>query len=474
MVYFEWNRRFSTVYGCDTIEKNEARCKMMHLCDMNVQELIRSEGHACACGRHHGIGLKYLRIGSGVTEKLPEALRVLGCKKPFIVCDQDTKKAAWHFVQPVLEKAGIAFALYTIHRPHPEPDEETVGEITMAFDPACDCILALGSGVINDCCKVLAKAVGKPQLVVGTAPSMDGYASDSSSMIVGRAKTTLYNACPQVILADTRIMKDAPLRMLQAGLGDMLAKYIAMCEWRMTALINGEYYCEEIAGMMRASLRKIVSSASRMMEREEEAIADVAEGLILSGIAMAFAKISRPASGLEHYFSHLWEMFSLDRGLPAELHGIQVGVGTLLCLKIYDKLKGMTPDAGTFAAARAAWKEEEWEKEMHRVFGRTAQGLIEKERTQWHNNDTAARQRRFEKIQACWPQLQQIMAEELPPLSDIALLMREAGMPMQPDELGWKWQDVLDAFFYSRNTRDKYLTSSLLWDMGELKAEMLL
>lgn len=455
------------------MEKNETRWKEMHLCDMNLQELIRPDGYDCACGRHHGIGLEYLRIGSGVTENLPEALQVLGCKKPFIVCDRDTKKAAWHFVQPVLENAGIGYMLYTIRRTHPEPDEETVGEITMAFDPGCDCIAAIGSGVINDCCKVLARAVGRPQLVVCTAPSMDGYASDSSSMIVARAKTTLYNACPRVILADTRIMKDAPLRMLQAGLGDMLAKYIALCEWRMTALIHGEYYCEEIAGMMRASLKKIVSSAHRMMERDEEAIAAVAEGLILSGIAMAFAKISRPASGLEHYFSHLWEMFSLDRGKPMELHGIQVGVGTLLCLEIYEKLKHMAPDAVAFQKACNTWNEEKWEHEMRRVFGRTAEGLIEKEKSLWHNNDQVNRKRRFEKICASWPQLQQIMAEELPPLWDVVQLMREAKMPMHPAELGWKQQDVMDAFFYSRNTRDKYLTSSLLWDMGELTEEML-
>ena len=445
----------------------------MHLSDMNLQELIRPEGHACVCGRHHGIGLKYLRIGSGAVENLPEGFKVLGCKRPFIVCDRDTKKAAWHFVQPVLENAGIGYVLYAIHRTHPEPDEETVGEITMAFDPGCDCILAVGSGVINDCCKVLARAVGKPQLVVGTAPSMDGYASDSSSMIVGRAKTTLYNACPQVIIADTRIMKDAPIRMLQAGLGDMLAKYIALCEWRMTALINGEYYCEEIAGMMRASLQKIVSSAPRMMERDEDAIAAVAEGLILSGIAMAFAKISRPASGLEHYFSHLWEMFSLDRGLPTELHGIQVGVGTLLCLKMYEKLKKMKPEEQSFTAACAAWNEEIWAAEMRRIFGSTAEGLIDKENNQWHNNDAPSRRHRFEKIQSCWPQLQQIMAEELPPLRSIAQLMRELKMPMHPEELGWSRQDVLDAFVYSRNTRDKYLTSSLLWDMGMLNDRML-
>lgn len=455
------------------MEKNEVRCKMMHLSDMSLQELICPQGHACTCGRHHSIGLKYLRIGSGAAEKLPEALQVLGCQKPFIVCDRDTKKAAWHFVQPVLEKAGIAYVLCTISRAHPEPDEETVGEITMAFDPACDCILAVGSGVINDCCKVLAKAVGRPQLVVGTAPSMDGYASDSSSMIVGRAKTTLYNACPQVILADTRIMKDAPMRMLQAGLGDMLAKYIALCEWRMTALINGEYYCEEIAGMMRASLKKIVSSASLMMERDEEAVGAVAEGLILSGIAMAFAKISRPASGLEHYFSHLWEMFSLSRGKPTELHGIQVGVGTLLCLEMYEKLKHMAPDEGAFSAACDAWSEDAWEADMRRVFGAAAEGLIEKEKTHWHNNDACARRQHFERIRACWPQLQNIMAEELPPPQEIACLMQAAGMPMQPEELGWGRQDVLDAFLYSRNTRDKYLTSSLLWDMGRLTEEML-
>lgn len=445
----------------------------MHLKNMTLEELIRPEGHRCNCGREHRIGLKFLRIGSGVTAALPKALEVLGCSKPFIVCDEDTKKAAWHFVQPVLAEAGISWVMYTIRRAHPEPDEETVGEITMAFDPGCDCILAIGSGVINDCCKVLARAVGKPQLVVGTAPSMDGYASDSSSMIVNRTKTTLYNACPQAILADTRIMKDAPMRMLQAGLGDMLAKYIALCEWRMTALINGEYFCEEIAGMMRASLKKIVDSAPGMLNREEAAIGAVAEGLILSGIAMAFAKISRPASGLEHYFSHLWEMFSLARGKQMELHGIQVGVGTLICLKLYDRIRLLQPSRAVFEQACSQWDAKAWETEMRRVFGPAAEGLIEKEYTAWRNNDAQERQRRFAAIEANWQQLLCIMEEELPPTAPMEALMRQAGMPMLAAELGWQFQDVADAFVYSRNARDKYLTSSLLWDMGVLSGGLL-
>lgn len=440
-----------------------------HLKDMTLETLIRREGHNCACGRHHGIGLKFLRIGSGAVEALGEAMAAIGCRYPFIVCDSDTKKAAWAFVEKELEKARLSYQLYEISRTHPEPDEETVGEICMAFDPGCDCILAVGSGVMNDCCKVLAQKVQKPQLVVGTAPSMDGYASDSSSMIVGRAKTTLYNACPQVILADTRIMKNAPLRMLQAGLGDMIAKYIALCEWRITALINGEYYCEEIAGMMRSSLQRIVESAPRMMERDEEAIGAVAEGLVLSGVAMAFARISRPASGLEHYFSHLWEMFSLSRNLPTELHGIQVGVGTLICMKLYEHIRKMTPDEALFHKAMAAWDDAAWEKEMRRVFGKTAEGLIEKEKAAWHNNNAAGRMRRFALLQEKWKQVQQIIAEELPSLDFIQELMEKAQMPMLPKDLGWTNQDVSDAFVLSRNTRDKYLTSSLLWDLGRLE-----
>lgn len=442
----------------------------MHLYEMKPEQLIDARGHDCPCGRHHDIGLKYLRIGSGAVNHLPQALETLGVHFPFIICDSNTKKAAWAFVQPVLEAAGIQWKMHEIRRSHPEPDEETVGEICMMFDPACDCILAMGSGVINDCCKVLARTAGKPQLVVATAPSMDGYASDSSSMIVGRAKTTLYNACPQAILADTRIMKNAPLRMLQAGLGDMLAKYVAMCEWRITALINDEYFCEEIAGMMRLSLKKVVSCAPAMLRREEAAVGTVAEGLVLSGIAMAFAKISRPASGLEHYFSHLWEMFSLSRGLPMELHGIQVGVGTLICLKIYDRIRTLKADDAVFETACRAYDPQAWEAEMRRVFGDAAEGLIQKEKENWHNNDEAGRRARYGMLKAHWSDVLRIAAEELPPTDAMEALMRQSGMPMLPGELGWTERDVKDAFVLSRNTRDKYLTSSLLWDLGLLDA----
>ncbi|MCE5343461.1 MAG: sn-glycerol-1-phosphate dehydrogenase, partial [Eubacteriales bacterium] len=378
-------------------------------------------------------------------------------------------RAALTQVQTALDGAGIPYVVYVLAGERVEPDERAVGSLCMAFAPDCDLVLAVGSGVINDCCKVLAQALRLPSAVVATAPSMDGYASNSSSMIRDQVKVTLYNACPAAIIADTMIMKDAPERMLQAGLGDMLAKYIALCEWRISHLVTGEYYCEEIAGLMRRSLDKIVTAAPRLLERDPEVIGAVTEGLILSGVAMAFAQVSRPASGLEHYFSHLWEMFALERGLPLELHGIQVGVGTLLCLRIYDRLRSMTPDREAAERAARAFDPVAWEQNVRRVFGGAAQTLIDSENNSWHKNDPQQRQQRMERIISHWNDITQIMAEELPDSQAILSLMQALRMPTTPAEIGEDEQDTRDAFLCSRDIRDKYLTSSLLWDLGLLE-----
>ena len=441
---------------------------MLDFAHATLQQLIDPAGHPCACGRTHKMVMDYLDIAPGAVKRLPEALKAVGGTRPFIVCDVHTRAAAWDPVRAVLEDAAIPYTLYCFPMEHVEPDEYAVGSLTMAFDPACDCVLGIGSGVINDCCKVLCHAVGKKQLIVGTAPSMDGYASNSSSMIRERIKVSLYNAAPAAIICDIDIIKNAPMRMLWAGFGDMLAKYIALCEWRISHLVTGEYYCENIAGLMRESLRKIVENARGLKTREEKAVQATVEGLVLSGIAMSYAGISRPASGLEHYFSHLWEMMALDRGTPYELHGIQVGVGTLIVLRLYDRIRRMTPDRATAEAFMQSFSNEEWEKMIRRIFGKAAETVIRQEHEKDHKNDPARHARRLENILNGWPQILRIIDEELPDARDIAALMRDLGMPMVPADIGISAQDTQDAFIASRDIRDKYLTSSLLWDMGVL------
>ncbi len=441
---------------------------MAQLKDMAMAELLSEDGYVCSCGHTHRAGLKTLHIGGGALRFLPETVRLLGCMKPFVFCDENTYKAAGPQVEAALNEAGIAYTLFQFPQAFVEPDEHAVAQLEAALKKDCDLILSIGSGVITDCGKVLAHGSGLKHLAVATAPSMDGYASNSSSMIERRVKVSAYNACPQAILADTDILKAAPGRMLRAGLGDMLAKSVAQCEWRISHLVTGEYYCAEVSALMRKSLQKIVDAAPKLMERDEAAVEAVAEGLVLSGLAMAFAEISRPASGLEHYFSHLWEMFALQAGQPQELHGIQVGVGTVLTLDILRRLRKLRPDEQKLERAIAAFDQSAWENEIRRVFGSAAETLIEKEHTLWHKNDPDARRARFLRIRDHWDEILTIMDEELPDLDETAALMRSLGLPTAPADIGISPSETRDAFIHSRDIRDKYLTSSMLWDMGIL------
>ena len=54
----------------------------------------------------------------------------------------------------------------------------------------------------------------------------------------------------------------------------------------------------------------------------------------------------------------------------------------------------------------------------------------------------------------------------LPDCGEAEAWMRSLGMPVSVREIGLTRQDAVDAFVCSRDIRDKYLISSLVWDLG--------
>ena len=432
---------------------------------MSLKELIRPEGFDCECGRHHVCALQYLKIGRGAVESVPEMLAAMGKKRPFVVCDQNTYEVAGRRVCEILDRAGVEHGLYVIPGKRISPAEWEVGSALMHYDPRCDMLLGVGSGVVNDTCKVLAHAIGVPSAIVGTAPPMDGYASNSSSMEVNHVKVSLYNHAPVGILLDSEILAQAPMRMLWAGLGDMVAKYIAVCEWRISHIVTGEFYCESIAQMMRSALKKIVDASDGITKRDPDAIQSIAEGLVVAGMAMAYAEISRPASGLEHYFSHMWEMMALERGVPYDLHGIQVGVGTVLSMKLYRKIRQIQPDRAKAEAHMKAFSRADWEAQVRRIFGKTADEIIAIE-DKTHKNDPARHAKRLDNLVNHWDEILKIIDEELPDYDALYQTMAKTGMPMRPSEIDVPMDDVVNAFIGARDIRDKYLSCSFLWDLG--------
>jgi glycerol-1-phosphate dehydrogenase [NAD(P)+] len=99
---------------------------------------------------------------------------------------------------------------------------------------------------------------------------MDGYASATSSMTVDGLKVSLPSKCADVIIGDIDVLKNAPMRMLQAGLGDMLAKYISIAEWKIAREIIGEYYCDRVANLIKQALKECVDNADGLLLRNEK------------------------------------------------------------------------------------------------------------------------------------------------------------------------------------------------------------
>ncbi|MBQ2462692.1 MAG: iron-containing alcohol dehydrogenase, partial [Clostridia bacterium] len=301
-----------------------------------LNDLIRQGAFECSCGKIHSPGVAKVIIEKGAVRKLPSLLEEIGAKKPFLLSGCDTFRAAGDAVCSVLEEAGYSYAEHVFPVSPVKPTEYTVGSALMHFDYSCDVIVSIGSGVINDTAKMLARATGLKYINVATAPSMDGFVSGTSSMDRDGLKVSLPSRAAWCVVGDLDILCHAPMHLLLAGVGDMLAKIASLAEWKLASIIVGEDYCDVTAALVQLALNQVTEQAQKLLQRDPEAVRSVMEGLVIAGMAMNYAGVSRPASGTEHYFSHIWDMRSLAfEDASSELHGIQAGLGTLYTLIAY-------------------------------------------------------------------------------------------------------------------------------------------
>ena len=424
---------------------------------------LKSKG--CSCGKAHLSNVKNVIIGKGAIEKLPEEIKKEGARKVFLVADKNTYKAAGEKAESLIKNAGHECSKYIFNEDRLEPDEHSVGSVVMHFDKTCDCIVAAGSGVINDISKILANVTAKPYIIVATAPSMDGYASESSSVSRDGLKISLPSKCADVIIGDTDILKNAPLHMLKSGLGDMLAKYISICEWKIAHLLIGEYYCEEVADLIRQALKKCTDNAEGLLNRDEKAVEAVFEGLVIGGLAMAYAGLSRPASGVEHYFSHVWDMRGLEFNLPIELHGIQCAYGTYVATKLYDKIRKVTPDREKALGYVRSFDLAKWNDELCNFLGKGADTMIAQEEKEG-KYDLEKHAKRLDKIIDNWDTILQIIEKEIPDSRFIEELFSKIGLPTKSSEIGVDEKILPMSFKATKDIRDKYVLSRLCWDLG--------
>ena len=422
----------------------------------------------CACGKVHKTMVEHRLVKSGAINDLPEYLKLYNVKKAFIVADTNTYPIAGEKVCKVLEANGIATSKYIFTDKRVIPNEKTVGALFMGFDNSCDVVIGVGSGVINDTSKILANVAKVPYVIVATAAYMDGYASGNSSMEISGVKVTVNSKSPEIIVGDIDVLNGAPVFMAKAGLGDMLAKYVSICEWRLSNLINGEYYCEEVAQFTRDTLKACVDNAQGLLAKDEKAMEALFNGLIDCGAAMDYAGCSRPGGGVEHYFSHLWDMRGIEFGTPTSSHGMQVAIGTVYSIKALNEVKNIIPNKQKALEYAANFDFEAWSEKLREFVGKGAEAMIALEAKE-RKYDLEKHQKRLEVILDKWDDVIRIIDEEIPSVEEFEKILDSIEAPKTIEGIGMDKSILPMTFMATKDIRDKYIIPRLLWDLGVLE-----
>ena len=425
----------------------------------------KMNGATCPCGKTHRFDAE-IYSGVGAISNLAPALARLGAKKVFVLADKNTFAVGGEAVTKILSDTGIPFSKF-IYPESPKPDEKGLGDAVIHCPYDADTVVAIGSGVINDIAKMLTAVGNKKYVIVATAPSMDGYASTSSSMCREGLKVTIASKSAEVIIGDTDILKSAPIKMMISGLGDMLAKYVSICEWRLSNLITGEYYCENIAELIRLALKACIKASENIESRDADSVSALFDGLIIGSVAMNYAGISRPASGAEHYISHIVDMRSEEFGTPSDFHGIQCAIGTYNAVSLYEKLKGESFDYERGVKYASEFDLDAWFEKLRTLLGKGAESMIALEGKEGkYNKDTHASRLRF--IVDNKDKILEIVNEELPTVKELDALYERVGIPKSLTDIGTTEDLLPDVLAASKDIRDKYVLPRLLWDLGIL------
>ena len=410
---------------------------------MDINKLL--QGKKCECGKMHTCDIDYVYIEKGAISHLKEICS--DYESILIVADENTFGAAGEKTISALEGKEIKKVIFTGSKVL-VPNEEAINTVTENLG-GIDVIVGIGSGVIQDLCKYVSFFNKIPYMVVATSPSMDGYASDGAAMITGGMKVTYKAGLPRAIIADTEVLANAPIDMIKAGYGDIIGKFSALNDWKLSHLINGEYFCDWIYNLTDEQIDRTLKLADGILERNEESIKTLMEALVIIGILMSFAGSSRPASGSEHHLSHFFEITGIIESTEYFPHGIDVAYSTVITTEIREKILANKFPSKIFRDTR-----EVYESKIKSVYKQVTDGCIELQDKvgNYANNRINVYLEKEKEIRG--------ILEEMPSSEDIYDMLSLVKLDMNDFYSMYGKERIEKAVSYAKDLKDRY---TVLW-----------
>lgn len=411
----------------------------------------------CSCGQVHSQPIRDIAIRKGALDELGKVKENLGSgfNKGLVIIDSVLNGLIGDSIRASLEKGGMEYAVCLFDSPQVLPNEESIVKIMVDLEKGIDFMIAVGSGAVNDLARFVSSRSGIPYISIPTAASMDGYSAEVSLLVLNGIKKTINAAYPLAIYADVDVLKNAPAKLVAAGFGDLICKKTAAFDWRISNIINGESYCQNTVDVVNDIVERTAANAMKIAERDEEAIKTLAEGLMLSGLAMHWVGKSRPAAGAEHHLAHFIGMKAMMNNQHTHLHGIEVAVMTLVMIEVYREILSRDyEDLNVETVYENTLKKEEYEARIREVFRESAPQIFKEnenkifEREQWLNH--------AEKVKNSMKQIREELIPLIPDSNMIIEVLRSMGAPSSPAELGLTRAELEEAILYAKEVRNKY------------------
>ena len=374
----------------------------------------------CVCGREHRMTTKAAVIEPGCLEQLDGIMERYGIfGKRCALYDENTYAAAGARrpraqQEIVLDPAGL------------HADENSTARVLAELEEDVEVMIAVGAGTVHDIARYCAHERGCRFVACPTAASVDGFCSNVAAMTWHGYKKTLPAVAPEVVAADTEIIKNAPIRLARSGVGDILAKYTALLDWRAAHLLIGEHFCQKICDVMDEAVETVTSRTDGILTGDEGAFAALTYALVMSGIAMQMMGNSRPASGAEHHISHMIEMEAAAlNAVSSALHGEKAGVGAVLAAGEYKRLAGIEDIGSRLKPYRPVTEEE-----IEAIYGpRLAQAILRE------NREDCLAEVTPERLAEKWPQIRALVSK-LPEAGELGAILSKLGAKRTPEDIG--------------------------------------
>ncbi|HET9627590.1 MAG TPA: iron-containing alcohol dehydrogenase [Kofleriaceae bacterium] len=371
-----------------------------------------------------------------------------------VVADDDTWAALGARVARALAARFAVQPIVLGRAPH--ADAETVARLTAALDPRTELVIAVGSGTLNDLCKMAALGRGCPQAVFATAPSMNGYTSLSASITEAGVKRSIRAATPVGAFFDLGVIARAPARLIRAGLGDSVCRPTAQVDWLLAHRLLDLPYRRAPFALLAGDEERLFAEAGGLVAGDLGVMRCLVRTLVLSGFGMTLCGGSYPASQGEHLISHYVEMMK-PAGVPEALHGEQIGVCALAIARLQDRL--LAEDSPPIVAPTAIDH-----GDVIRHFGAERGELCWLELAA-KRLDRAAADALNARLAAGWDAIRGELAGVSLGAAAMARVLTAAGAPTTADELGWPRALFTDAIVHAREIRNRYTCLDFAGDL---------